>query len=134
MADPVVREVNSMMEAIQARIPGFRQELLPKLDWLGQPVETKERLGAVLPVREQQVSEDKVRLEASRLDISMAASPKKTHIGKGTGKLGDIEFTPEERNKFQEVGGQLAHKILTNIVNGENYDALPDLVKKQIFS
>ena len=134
MADPVVREVNSALEAIQARIPGFRQELAPKPDWLGQPVQTKERLGFVLPVRTLKVSEDKVRLEAARLDISMAAAPKKTHIGKGTGKLGDVELTPEERNTFARVGGEMAHRILGNIVMAPGYDQIPDLVKRQIFS
>lgn len=133
MADPVVREVNSMLEAIQARIPGLRQDLLPKVDWLGDPVLTKERLGLVMPVREQKVSEDKVRLEADRLELSMAAAPKKTHIGKGTGKLGDVELTPQEKNVFATVGGQFAHKILENIVNAPGYDEMPDLVKRQIF-
>lgn len=134
MADPVVREVNGMIEAIQARIPGMRQDLLPKRDWLGAPVETKERVGVVLPSRTLKVSEDKVRLEAARLDMSMAAAPKKTHIGKGTGKLGDVKLTPEEIDTFEKVGGEMAHKILTNIVNAEGYDAIPDLVKRKIFS
>lgn len=134
MADPVVREVNSALEAIQARIPGMRQDLLPKRDWLGAPVETKERVGVVLPSRMQEVSKDKVRLEAARLDISMAAPPKKTHIGKGTGKLGDVELTPEEQDKFEQIGGQFAHGILQNIVAAPGYDQMPDMVKRKIFS
>ena len=134
MADPVVREVNSAIEAVMARLPGFRQELLVKPDWLGEDVQTKERLGVIGPVRTLKVSEDKVRLEAARLDISMAAAPKKTHIGKGTGKLGDVELTPEERNKFQRVGGEMAHRILDNIVKAPGYDEISDLVKRQIFA
>jgi hypothetical protein len=134
MADPVVREVNGMLDAVKARIPGFRQELLPKRDWLGEAVQTKERMGAVLPVREQKISDDKVRLEAARLDISMAATPKKTHVGKGTGKIGDVEFTPEEQDTFAKVGGKMAHEILGNIVSSPGYDDIPDLVKRRIFS
>jgi len=133
MADPVVREVNSALEAIQARIPGMRQDLLPKRDWLGEPVQTKERLGVVMPVREQQISDDKVRQEAARLDISMAAAPKKTHIGKGTGKLGDVKLTPEEQDAFEKIGGEFAHGILQNIVNAPGYDQMPDMVKRKIF-
>jgi len=134
MADPVVREVNSALEAIQARIPGMRQDLLPKRDWLGEPVPAKERLGVVMPIREQEISDDKVRLEAARLDISMAAAPKKTHIGKGTGKLGDVKLTPEEQDKFEQVGGEFAHGILQNIVNAPGYDQMPDMVKRKVFS
>jgi hypothetical protein len=133
MSDPYVREVNSMMEAIQSRTP-WRQELMAKRDWLGEPVQTSERMGVVLPVKEQQVSEDKVRLEAARLDISMAAAPKKTHIGKGTGKLGQVELTPEERNKFAEIGGKFAHGILAGIVSDPGYDQIPDLIKRKIFA
>ena len=133
MADPVVREVNSALEQVMSRVPGFRQELMPKRDWLGEEVKTKERLAVVGPVRTLEVTKDKVRLEAARLDISMAAAPKKTHIGKGTGKLGDVELTPEERNKFQKVGGEMAHRILANIVNAPGYDALAPLVQRKIF-
>jgi hypothetical protein len=134
MADPVVREVNGMLEAIQSRIPGARQELLPKRDWLGEPVKTKERFGIVMPIREQKVTEDKVRLEAAKLELSMAAAPRKTHIGKGTGKLGDVKLEPGERDVFAKVGGEFAHKILTNIVNAPGYDEMPNLVKRKIFA
>jgi len=134
MADPTVREVNSMLDAIKARVPGLREQLLPKRDWLGQPIPTKERLGVVLPIREQKISEDKVRLEAARLDISMAAAPKKLHIGKGTGKLGDVELTPEETDKFEQAGGKMAHQILTQIVNAPNWDGTPDMIKRRVFN
>ena len=134
MADPYVREVNGMLEAIQARIPGLREQLLPRRDWLGAEMESKERVGVVMPVRKQQVSTDKVRLEAARLDISMAATPRKTHLGKGTGKIGDVEFTAEERNAFAKVGGEMAHDVLTNVVNDPGWDAMPDLVKRRVFA
>jgi hypothetical protein len=134
MMDPTVREVNSMLDAIKARVPGMREELLSKRDWLGEPVPAKERLGVVLPIREQKISDDKVRLEAARLDISMAAAPKKLHLGRGTGKLGDVELTPEERDKFEEVGGKMAHQILTQIVNAPNWDSTPDLIKRRVFT
>jgi hypothetical protein len=134
MSDPYVRQVNGMIEAIQARIPGLRQDLLPKRDWLGEPVPTKERPLAVMPVRIQPISDDKVRLEAARLELSIAAPPKKTHIGKGTGKLGEVDLTPTETDIFAKVGGEFAHKILTNIVSQPGYDQIPDMVKRKIFS
>lgn len=134
MADPYVREVNSMLEAIQSRIPGGREKLLPKIDWLGEPVETKERLGVISPIRQTTVTEDKVRTEAARLNINVSSAPKKVHLGKGTGKLGDVELTPEERNKFGIAAGKMAHKILSNIVNAPGWDATPDPIKRKIYS
>ena len=32
------------------------------------------------------------------------------------------------------VGGQMAHEVLSNIVNQPDYDSIPDLVKRQIFA
>jgi hypothetical protein len=132
-SDPYVREVNSMLDAIRARLPG-RQEMLTQRDWLGAEVQTKERFGMFAPVREQQISTDKVRLEADRLGISVAAAPKKTHIGKGTGKIGDIELTPEERDTFERVGGNMAHNILTQIVNAPGWDTMPAMVQRKIYA
>lgn len=133
MSDPYVRQVNTMMEAIQARLPG-RESLEPKIDWLGEPVKNRERMGVVLPVRETKISDDKVRQEAARLEISIADAPKKTHLGKGTGKIGDVEFTPEERNLFAKVGGEMAHKILAGIVNQPGWDTTPEMVQRKIFA
>ena len=133
MSDPYVRQVNSMLEAIQARTP-MRQALEPKQDWLGEPVKNKERLGVVLPIRETKISDDKVRKEADRLNISVADTPKKVHIGRGTGKIGDVELTPEERNNFAKIGGDMAHKILGEIVNQSGYDQIPDMIKRKMFA
>lgn len=132
MSDPYVREINSILDAVKARLPG-RQDLPAKIDWLGQPVQTKERLGVIAPVRVQEISDDKVRQEAARLDIGVADAPKKLHIGKGTGKIGDVKLEPEERQLWSTTGGQLAHTIMTGIVNQPNWDVLPDMIKKRIY-
>lgn len=134
MLDPVVREVNGMVDAIKARIPGMRGELLAKRDVFGEPIETKERLGAVSPVAESKASEDKVRTEMARLGLSAAEAPKKVHIGKGSGKLGDVKLEPEQRDRFAETSGKLAHEVLTEMVNDPGWDALPDLVKKRAYA
>jgi hypothetical protein len=132
--DPVQREVNGTIDAIKARVPGLRETLLPKRDVFGEPVEAKERLVGVTPITETTQSKDKVRLEAARLGLSAAAPPKKVHVGRGSGKLGETEITPEQRDVFADVGGHLAHEILAPIVNSPNWDGLPDLVKKRIYA
>ena len=133
MTDPVVRQVDGMLDAIKARIPGLRGELLPKRDIFGEPLKTKERFGAVSPVTETTESTDKVRSEAARLGLSAADAPKKGHVGKGTGKIGDVKLTPQERDRFVDVGGHLAHSILSPIVNAADWDEKPDAVKKRIY-
>ena len=133
MSDPFVREINSMFDAIRARIPRQREKMLAKRDVWGTEVSTKSRLGGISPITETTLTEDPVRLEADRLGISVGDAPKKVHLGRGSGKLGDVEITPEQRNKFTEISGKRAHAILEPIVNSQRWEAMPDLVKKRIY-
>ena len=45
-----------------------------------------------------------------------------------------MPLTPEERNIFAKVGGEMAHQVLTNVVNAPGYDEMPDLVKRKVFA
>lgn len=133
IADPLAREVDSMLDAIKARVPGLRQGLLPKRDVFGQPIETRDRLAGILPITEREASSDKVRTEAARLGVSAAKPPKKIHVGRGTGKLGDVEITPEQRDVFASVSGQLAYDILAPIVDAPSWEGLPERAQKEVY-
>jgi hypothetical protein len=132
--DPMAREVDGMLQAIQSRIPGYREKLLPKRDVFGEPEANKERVAGVTPITEKDVSKDKVRLEAARLDLAASDAPKKVHVGRGSGKLGDTKLTQEQRDVFADVGGHMAHDILAPIVAAPGWDDLPDLVQKRIYT
>lgn len=132
--DPLAREVNSIVDAIKARIPGVRETLLPKLDIFGEPEANKDRLGGITPITKKTESDDKVRTEAARLGLSASDAPKKAHVGRGSGKLGDVKLTPEQRNTFTDVSGHLAHEILDPIVNSPQWDILPPLVQKRAYA
>jgi hypothetical protein len=133
LSDPVQREVNSMLDAIKARVPGARQTLLPKRDIYGAEVQTKERLGGLSPITATTESDDKVRSEGARLGLSISDVPKKVHVGRGTGKLGDVKLTPEQHDVFAQESGKVAHDALANIVNSPDWDEKPDLVKRRIY-
>lgn len=133
MTDPYQREVNSMLDAIRSRVPGQRQQLPTKIDYLGEPLPTRDKLGGILPIQETTISTDKVRTEAVRLGFSVADAPKKVHVGRGTGKLGDIEIDPEDRNKYREVSGKMAYAALAPLVNNPSWDTMPDLAKKRVY-
>jgi hypothetical protein len=116
MRDPIARETNGMLDAIKSRIPGQRETLLPKRDVFGEPEANKDRLLGVLPITKKTESDDKVRTEAARLKISAGDAPKQIHVGRGTGKAGEVKLEPEQRDIFEDVGGHLAHEILAPIV------------------
>jgi len=134
MLDPVGREVNSVREAVMARIPGLRDNLLPNLDVFGQPIQTRERLGAVSPITESDVSNDKVRTEAARLGVGVAKAPKSVELPSMHQKeIGKVTLTPEQQNQFTGISGKLAHDILRQIVGSDSWDGIPDMMKKSVY-
>lgn len=136
LMDPYVREVNSILEAIRNKIPVAREGLQPMVSGMtGEPIKERERLGVVLPIKEQKESEDKVLLEAARLGVGIAKAPKSIEMpALGDRQLGKVELTPEQRTLFSTTSGKLAHEILTKIVSSPNWERMPDIAKKRIYA
>lgn len=134
MHDPLARQVDGMLDSIKSRIPGLREQLLPKRDVFGEPIASTERIAGIMPVTTSTESSDKVRTEAARLNVSAGDAPTKTHVGRGTGKLGSVDLTPQQRDVFSDTAGHMAHQVLTQIVNSPAWDNLPDLVQRRIYS
>jgi hypothetical protein len=132
--DPHAREINSMLEAMQARIPIWREELLPVRNPLtGQPT-LPEKAWPLAPIKATTPSEDKVLLWAAKLDIRIASAPKSIHVGKGSGKLGKVDIDDEHRNEYVRVQGETAHEALKNIVERPGWEKIPDIKKRDIYA
>ncbi len=134
MADPYMREVDSMADAIRSRVPGLRQDLFPKRDVFGAPIETTDRLLGISPVSVKADSTDKVRTEAARLNVGAGGTPKTVHVGRGTGKMGDVPLTPEQRDIFSTESGKVAHEVLSDIVNSQSWELMSDVAKRRVYS
>lgn len=133
--DPNAREVNSILDAIQSRIPFWREQLLPVRNPLtGNPVEGKDRVFPFAPITATDASADKVLSEAMRLGVSLPIAPRNVQVGRGTGKLGKVEIDAQARNAFTQKQGEFAHEILSQIVNTPAWDAIPDIVKTDVYS
>jgi len=134
MMDPYKREVYSVVDAIQYRLPFMREELMPKRDAYGVEIPEADRMGAVVPIVRSQESKDKVRTEAARLGVGVAKAPKSIELPSGgDSKLGKIELTDKQKDIFAESSGKLAHQILDNVVNTPGWDSLPDFAQKATF-
>jgi len=133
LADPYKREVDGVMDAIQSQLPYFREKLMPKRDVWGQPSENNKWF-AVMPVNTSEVSKDKVKTEAVRLEIAMSPAPKFL-TEKGPFKPSDkrIELTPEQRDVFAQVSGKNAMEILAPMVNAPDWERVPDFAKAEIY-
>jgi hypothetical protein len=133
LADPYKREVDGVMGAIQSQLPYFREKLMPKRDVWGQP-SANNKWFAVMPVNTSEVSKDKVKTEAVRLEIAMSPAPKFL-TEKGPFKPSDkrIDLTQEQRDVFAQVSGKNAMEILSPMVNAPDWDRIPDFAKAEIY-
>lgn len=133
MADPYKREVDGVIDSIQAQLPILRQKLMPKRDVWGEPAQN-DRWFAVMPVAKSQISEDKVKTEAVRLQLAIQDAPKfVTERGPFNPKDKRIELSAEQRDIFREVAGKNAMSILGPIVSAPDWDRIPDFAKAEIY-
>ena len=134
LMDPSMREINSILDAIKAEIPGWRETLLPKRDIFGEPVPGQTRTLGILQSTTTTESKDPVRMEASRLGVGTAKAPLSTELpAGGDKKLGQVQLTSEQQDIFSDVSGHFAHEILSPIVNSATWETTPDLVKAEIY-
>jgi hypothetical protein len=133
LADPYKREVDGVMDAIQSQLPYFREKLMPKRDAWGEP-SANNKWFAVMPVATSEVSKNKVKTEAVRLELAIAPVPKDiTEKGPLKAKDKRIELTAEQRDVFAQVSGKNAMEILAPIVNAPDWERTPDFAKEAIY-
>jgi hypothetical protein len=132
--DPYQRQINSMLDAVKARIPGVSESLPPKRDMFGEPISATRRALGMTPVTVTTESDDKVRLEAARLGIGVAKTPNSIQMpAKGDRKLGKVELSPQQKDVFAETKGKLALQMLTPYVNSPTWDLMPDMQQEMIY-
>lgn len=133
--DPYVRQIQGMRDAIQARIPGWREGLMPQRDLFGQPIPSPERLWMGSPFTVSAASTDKVRTEASRVGFASPVIPKSVDVvpGMKLGATDTVQLTPEQRDIFNSQSGQLAHAVLEKEVASPGWDGMPLIIKRQLF-
>lgn len=129
--DPYQREIYGVLDAVKARIPGLSETLQPKRDPYGEPIPSKDYLAGISPIATSTMSQDKVRLEATRLGVGVAKAPDYIELPAGRDpKLGRVELTPEQRDVFATEAGKLAYRILSQMVNSPTWDNLPDMAQR----
>ena len=129
--DPYKRRVDTLTDELKSRLPYFRDQLLPQLNsGTGEPVPNNKNM-TIFDVSTQ--SHDPVLSEAERLGVNLGKAPKTVSIGRGLGKLGKIDITPEQQNAYTQVGGQFSHELLTSLVTGPEWKDVPLPVKVKMF-
>ncbi|MCC6535760.1 MAG: hypothetical protein IT531_24680, partial [Burkholderiales bacterium] len=124
--DPILREAADIIAKWKSRIPGMSEELQPRLDTWGEPVQREGGLGgAFSPIAVSREKADPVRDEAVRLKLEIKLPEK---------KLYDVKLSPEQRTMYGTLSGQTAHQVLSQVVTSDGYQRLPDWAKREMVS
>lgn len=133
--DPLERRtatgsIESILERIQARIPGARRELEPQVDVLGKE---RKRVGNILevmadPTRPSPKLSSPLVDELRRLfDEGYAVSP--TRLGD---RAGYKVLTAKQNTELWKRSGEITEEKLRGLINREEYKQLPDDKKAKL--
>lgn len=134
--DPVKREQERWYEGAQAKIPYLSKRLPQKLDAFGQEQQYENGLlglGQIFdPFRSTEAVDTPLVLELRRLkDADFSVRP--TQLQKNTSIDGTkIQYDQNELNVLKSVIGNVLKPILEQIVETDEYKALPDKEKQKV--
>jgi hypothetical protein len=123
--DPILREVETALDAIKARVPGYSETLPARLNIWGEPIVLQGGLGPdiISPFYTSKEIKDPVSDELLRLGITVSR-PSQTVKG--------VKLEPAQYRRYQQLSGQMAKKTLDALVNSGQWEGLPDLAKERI--
>jgi hypothetical protein len=123
-ADPSMRVVTNFSEAVQNRLPGFRQDLpAQSMIYGGERPNPSQGLTAFTGIQTAPASQNIVQQEATRVKLDYDL-PEKT--------LKNVDLKGEEIARYQALSSQYADQILPAIINNPAYQSLPDSRKKVV--
>ena len=116
-SDPVYREADSVGEYIQSRIPGLSDNLLPRRNIWGEPIERGENLGPdlVSPVYGSAIRNDPVNQALMAIDYA-PGMPSRT--------VGGRELTAQEYDLYVAKAGQASKRSLDALVVTPQWKAM----------
>ncbi|MEM1051138.1 MAG: thermonuclease family protein [Pseudomonadota bacterium] len=126
--DPVMRERDGVGEAIQSRIPSMSQNLLPRRDAFGEPIEL-DSLGPdfISPFWQSQSNDDPVIAEMLRIDQGISK------VGKQYTQDGEkLDYTPAQLDRYQEIAGRLTYNRLLALIGSPGYSRVDDNGKRKM--
>jgi hypothetical protein len=119
--DPVMREVNSILDAFKARVPGYSDSLPPHRNLFGDPVLFQGGLGPdlVSSIYSSKAVDDPTAQELVRQEIP---------IGLPSRQINRVPLTPEEYDAYSVlagakpiIGGKTLHERLTGLFQSDLY-------------
>ena len=120
--DPVQRETETVGDALKSRIPGLRDDLLPRHDIWGNVIKNEGGVGPdfLTPMWTSKALNDPVNKALLQIDYAP---------GYPSRKVGKEELSPEDYSRYSERAGQLSHSALKELVASPDWKAMSDADK-----
>lgn len=116
--DPYMREAQTLMDAIKAKVPGVRENLAKKLDIAGEPIEQSwDALGN--PLQHSAQKSDALADAMLRLDVMKGKPSRKLTL---SGRAAELE--PAEYEDYAAFVQQSRWRVLTPIVSSPQFQLL----------
>lgn len=130
-ADPYKRQVNSVGDALQSRIPGLSSNLLPKVDVFGNKL-MQESNPFINPFNTTKAKDTPLSNEIDRLysgyaGASLSHPDQAINIGQGI----KIDLTPSEYTAYEQKTGGAFNGLLNALIKSNEYKKLSDYDKSQ---
>jgi hypothetical protein len=123
--DEHAREIRTMLDAIKARVPGLRSDLLPKRDIWGEPIKSDDKLGidAISLVPMAKISKDPATLAL----IDAGFFPSKLDR-----KILGVELTDQQYDDFARIAGRLAKVRVDAIVSSPGFETVSAELRSKV--
>lgn len=109
--DPTMRETDSTLDYVQSRVPGLSDNLLPKRDVWGRPIQKEGGIGPDImsPIWTSTAKADPATWEAIRLDAPINLPDD------------DEGMTPEQFDRWRKLSGETSHKWVSELIKQPGY-------------
>lgn len=127
VVDPTARQTDTIGEAVQSRIPGLSDDLLPRRDVWGREVVNEGGVGPdiISPIYTSTAMDDPVSRELAEAGVSVGLPQK---------KIGGVELSPEQYDRYHAVSGQRGYAAVSALVRSPRWKALDDEGKQEAVS
>ncbi|QTH21720.1 hypothetical protein HRJ34_26050 [Rhizorhabdus wittichii] len=117
--DPYMRETDTLMDTIKSRVPGLSDEIPPRMNLWGDPIERGNAAGPDIlsPVWVSEERKDPVMNEVRRLDV---------RLSKPDRIIGRQRMSADQYARFVYMAGRPAKDMIGRMMGEEGWSRMPD--------
>jgi hypothetical protein len=119
--DPYTREAKTFVDQLRYNTPWSRQDLLPKRDWLGVPMDNP---GYQSLLRQRAVNADPIDIEISQLRGFKPGPP--------LPRIGGVALPPKMYDEYQTYAGALSRSALERLIAAPGWSNIPPGIREGI--